>query len=100
MSKDQQQLDPVFTNSRREALFILVLFAACFVWALGVYFFDGYYPSGEMPSQIPTVLGMPRWVFWGIFAPWLFVDAVTVWFVFGFMKDDDLGEMDDDKVTG
>ena len=37
-------------------------------------------------------MGMPRWVFWGIFMPWLFVDAVTIWFVFFFMKDDDLGE--------
>ena len=95
MRNAQRQYDPVFLNARREALFILVLFAGCFVWALGVYFADGYYPDGNIPQQVPKVLGMPRWVFWGIFMPWLFVDAVTVWFVFFFMKDDDLGESRD-----
>ena len=93
--KNPHLLDPVFVHARREALFILVLFALCFVWALGVYFVDGYYPNGEIPAQIPKVLGMPRWVFWGIFMPWLFVDAVTVWFVFFYMKDDDLGEAEE-----
>ena len=99
MQQPQPQLDPAFTNARREAFFILGLFACCFVWALGVYFADGYFPTSSVPGEIPTVLGMPRWVFWGIFLPWLVVDAVTIWFVFFFMRDDDLGEQDD-KVSG
>ena len=93
--KDSQQLDPVFVSARREALFILGLFVVCFVWALGVYFYDGYYPHGQIPEQVPKVLGIPRWVFWGIFMPWVFVDVVTVWFVFFFMTDDDLGEAEE-----
>ncbi len=91
----KQQLDPVYTSARREALFILALFGICFVWAIGVYYCDGYFPTAAPAGEVPIVLGMPRWVFYGIFLPWVFVDVVTIWFVFFFMKDSDLGEADE-----
>ena len=95
MPDTKYRLDPVFTSARREALFILALFACCFAWSLGVYFVDGYYPDGDIPTEVPTMFGMPRWVFWGICLPWLFVDAVTIWFVFFFMRDNELGETEE-----
>ena len=94
------QFDPVFLHARREALYILGLFVFCFAWAMGVYLLDGYYPSGDIPAEVALVFGMPRWVFWVILVPWLFCIGSTVWFVFFFMKDDDLGEADGDKVNG
>ena len=100
MNNPQPQLDPVFVSARREASFILVLFAVCFVWALSVYYFDGYFPAKTPTGELPIVMGMPRWIFWGIFMPWVFVDVVTIWFVFFFMKDNDLGEEEDDKAKG
>jgi sodium/pantothenate symporter len=84
--------DPVYLHARREAVFILVVFAAFLAWAVGVAYLDGYLAPGETVAEVPTVLGMPRWVFWGIFLPWIFADIATVIFCFFFMADDDLGE--------
>ena len=92
MKPNHANLDPVYVHARREAVFILLLFAVCAVWSLSVGYLDGYQSPGETWAEVPLVLGMPRWVFWGIFMPWLFADAVTIWFVFRFMVDDDLGE--------
>lgn len=92
MTSDRQQLDPVYLNARREALIILAVFAVCFTWAILVYFFDGYTPIGKAPPDVTLVLGMPRWVFWGIFVPWIFADVVTLIFALFVMRDDDLGE--------
>ena len=38
------------------------------------------------------MLGFPTWVFWGILVPWMACTAVSVWFAFAFMGDEDLGE--------
>jgi hypothetical protein len=38
------------------------------------------------------IMGIPTWLFWGIFMPWLAADAFTIWFCFFYMKDDELGE--------
>ena len=83
--------DPVFLHARREAVVILVLFAVCLVWSMGVCYFAGYLAPGEDRPHAATVLGIPAWAFWGILVPWLAVDAFTIWFCFFFMKDDDLG---------
>ena len=47
------------------------------------------------PDDLATVLGIPAWLCWGIFAPWLVADLFTVWFCFCYMQDDDLGEARD-----
>ncbi len=86
------QYDPVFLHARREALFILGLFAACVTWSIFVCYNYGYLDPGEERAVIRTILGMPSWVFWGIAVPWVVVDIATVWFCFFFMVDDDLGE--------
>ncbi|MBW3596627.1 MAG: YhdT family protein [Planctomycetes bacterium] len=83
--------DPLYLHARREAVFILSVFAICLAWSVGVCYADGYLAPGESVAEVPTVLGMPRWVFWGIFVPWIFADVMTVVFCFFFMTDDDLG---------
>ena len=88
---DKARWDPVFLHARREALVILVLFAVCLMWSMGVCYFAGYLAPGEDWPQAATVLGIPAWAFWGILVPWLAVDAFTIWFCFFYMKDDDLG---------
>lgn len=93
----EPKYDPVYLHATREAWVILGLFAVLLVWAMGVYYFDGYDPEATKTS-VAIVLGMPRWVFWGIFAPWCFSILCTVAFVFFFMKDDDLGESLDDEA--
>lgn len=94
----QPPFDPVYRHARREALFILALFSVLLVWALSVYYFDGYDPQFAN-HRVATVFGLPRWVFWGIVAPWCVSIGCTIGFVFFFMQDDDLGESTDDEPS-
>jgi hypothetical protein len=60
-------LDPVFVNSRREALIILGLFAVALIYTVTYCYLCGYNRAVE---SIETYWGIPDWVFWGVFAPW------------------------------
>lgn len=91
-STSQVEYDPTYLNSLREAITIIVLFAAFFLWSIFVCYNYGYLSPGEQRSEIRMVWGMPSWAFWGIALPWLVVDVVAVWFCFSYMKTDDLGE--------
>ena len=90
--KNGDQRDPVFLHARREALVIIILFTGFCIWSVTVCVTRGYLGSDESLAEVDTTFGMPSWTFWGIFVPWLAVDAVAVWFCFFFMKPDDLGE--------
>ena len=85
------ELDPLFRHARREAIMILVVFAICLVWSISVYLAMGLH-HGEI-GPVPTVLGIPAWVFWGVAVPWLAADVFIVVFCFVLMTDDDLGEV-------
>lgn len=53
--------------------------------------------SGPRPGEeIVTVLGMPRWVFFGVVLPWVAACGFTLWFTMFYMKDTDL---DPDRGT-
>ncbi|MCR9118516.1 MAG: YhdT family protein [bacterium] len=94
--KDHPQLDPVYVHARREAMVILGLFVVCFIWAISVYYLDGYFPAQSV-TEVHILWGVPRWVFFGICLPWCFSIVCTFVFVFGFMRDDDLGENDENE---
>lgn len=85
---DRDQLDPVFLNSRREAVVIFLTWAAAFLWAVPYCALNAY-ETGDI-SNLKLIWGIPHWVFWGIAVPWLLADVVTVWICFGLMQDDDL----------
>ena len=91
---DSSQYDPVFIHSRREAVVIFCVWLAALLWAVPFCYLNGYGQSVD-PSTFPTVLGIPAWLFWGILAPWLAADAVTIWFCFFYMQDDDLSKAGD-----
>lgn len=44
----------------------------------------------ESGEEIATILGMPRWVFFGVILPWLAACGFTGWFSMCYMKDTDL----------
>ncbi len=88
---DDAVYDPIFLNSRREALVIFSVWAVALVWAVPYCYFNGYSALSDS-SSVETVWGIPSWVFWGIFAPWLIADIFTTWFCFCYMADDELGE--------
>jgi hypothetical protein len=85
------EYDPLFLNSRREALIIFALWVCGLLWAVPFCYLTGYVGSVD-PESMSTIWGIPTWLFWGIFVPWLVADAFTTWFCFCYMKDDDLGE--------
>ena len=55
------------------------------------------YNQEVTPGDVETILGVPRWTFLGIFLPWLAADVITTWFCFRFLKEDDLGQADDEE---
>ncbi len=86
---DEHPDDPVFLHTRREAIVILVVWALAFSWVVPFCYFDGYTPAANA-TEVPLVLGMPRWVVWGVGVPWLIADVVTIGLCLWFIKDDDL----------
>ncbi len=92
--------DVVFLHSRRESIVLLTAFLVFFGWCLGTTFVLGYAPRAPQPvdQTIPTLFGIPRWVFWGVAVPWLGANVFTFWFCLFSMKDDPLGETTDECV--
>lgn len=88
------EYDPLFLNSRREAIVIFCLWLVGLLWAVPYCYFNGFQGHVD-PENISTVWGIPSWLFWGIFVPWIVADVFTTWFCFCYMKDDDLGEADE-----
>ncbi len=89
------QWDPTFLHSRREALFILSIWALCLLWTVPFCYLTGFMDldEGRLPALAKVrVLGMPGWTFWGVAFPWLLATGVTVWFCYRFLKLDDLGQ--------
>jgi len=71
---DPNPLDPVFTRSLREAWLILGVWALCLCWCVGYCRLNGYNVQGP----VDVVWGMPSWVCWGIFVPWLLATAASI----------------------
>ncbi len=87
--------DPVFLNSRREAIVIAGLWFAALLWTVPYCYTFGYQPPDD-PEQLQTVMGMPSWVFWGIAAPWGVCSLATIFLCLSCIRDDDLGEAPED----
>ena len=88
--------DPAFHRSRKEAIWILLAWAACLVWTIGFSALTGYRSD---PENIHLILGFPAWIFWGVAIPWLVATAFSIWFALHVMTDEDLGR-DMDKENG
>jgi hypothetical protein len=116
---DPSQDDPVYLNCRREAIFILALWACCFVYTVGFCYLTGYASHEPTPQSTgpalgamvgslhdfdrtpeslrsPLGLGIPDWVFYGVVMPWLTCIVLTFLFCLFVFKEDDLGpELED-----
>jgi len=77
-------VDPVFKSSLRELKWIFAIWLVHFVWVVGYCYAFGY-PPPETP--LTTVIGMPSWVFWGVFVPWIVATLVTGWFALTQIED-------------
>ena len=84
------EFDPIFLNSRREAIVIFCLWLTALVWAVPFCYLNGYIGDYDAKT-FSTTWGIPTWLFWGILVPWIVADIFTTWFCFCYMKDDDVG---------
>ncbi|MAI31789.1 MAG: YhdT family protein [Rubripirellula sp.] len=80
-------VDPVYESSLRELKWIFVIWLTHFIWVVGYCYAFGYLASG---TKLTTVIGMPSWVFWGVFVPWLSATLVSTWFALTQIEDHDL----------
>jgi hypothetical protein len=84
---DKEQL--LLQNARRESRIIMIVWALCLVWSVGLGYVLGYRRPAE---ELTFILGMPDWVFWSVLLPWGGALIFGGWFCFGYMADDDLGQ--------
>ena len=106
-------IDPVFRNSLRECIFLLLLWLSCCFYTVTYCYLAGYlvhepHPNATGPSigmlfgpltafdrhlqslTTPLGLGVPDWVFYGVITPWLVAVVITVLFCLCFFSEDDL----------
>lgn len=76
--------DPLVRSSRREAIFVGIIFCGALAYTLIYCAKFGY---GRTEADLTFVLGFPDWVFWGIVTPWLVCTAITLAFSYVFMRD-------------
>lgn len=85
--------DPTLRHARREAIVILIAWAAATVYCCLYSYLFGYIRPGheKTAADLTFVLGVPAWFFWGVLVPW----GVCFVFIVGFagfaMAEDDLG---------
>lgn len=80
--------DPLYLNSKREAIFIFSLWLLCLLWCVPYCYLNGYVPDGQ---EVPLMWGMPKWIVYGILGPWILADVVTILFCVFIFSEDDLG---------
>lgn len=96
MSTDSSPVSPLgsetslVSQSLREARWILLIWLVSSVWTVSYCWVYGYQPMD--PASVSTVFGMPRWVFWGVAAPWLITTAVSIVFAIWGIREDDLSK--------
>ena len=91
-TRREDTLDPVFVHARREALIILGVWAVCLVWTVMSSYFTGYDAGDDDRAVMRTVFGMPSWVFWSVFVPWIAAGIASIGLALRVIREDDLGE--------
>lgn len=72
-------------SSQRETIAILIIWSVMCLWVMCSSYFLGYVNN---KTEVEILLGMPRWVTLSVALPWLVSTIVSIWFAFGYMKDD------------
>ena len=104
-----------YRHTLREAIVILTIWLACFIYSVTFSYLYGYLSHEPDPDSLgtsvselagplhsldrapetlstPLGLGIPDWVFYGLIVPWLVCIAITFWFCLFYFADDDLGD--------
>ena len=92
---DSESLYQSYRQSLRELWCIVAVCVIFITWTTLIGALTAF-TLPEPDSAIPTVLGMPRWVFFTVLFPWIGGNVVIVWFACRFMKDTSLGAVEQD----
>lgn len=82
--EDAGNVDPLLRSARREALIAGLVWLAALLWTVGYCTRYGY---GILHETRAYVWGIPRWVFFGVIAPWFASTAFNAWFSHWLMQD-------------
>lgn len=77
--------DSFLKSSRREAIVVGMVWLISFSFSVPYCYYHGY-----QQQELQFVFGIPDWIFWGVFTPWIACILFTGWFAFRFMTDGDL----------
>jgi hypothetical protein len=73
----------------REAILVAIVWIVTLFWVVGGILMTAYVPEAERPVDPELILGMPAWVVWGLWIPWLVLIFVTWGFARFILKDDE-----------
>lgn len=88
-------VDPVYAHSKSEAKVILVIWGLSFLWTVPYCYFAGY-QTPQAPIELSLTFGIPSWVFWGVAFPWTVSGLLSIILCLFYIKDDDLGQAEDE----
>ena len=96
MSQTTLTDESYFTAQRRhvqqclkEARMVVVFWIVGMVYCVTMFLLLGYIPPEQRPDEPSLILGIPSWVFWGLFLPWFVQIGLSSWFAICVMKDDE-----------
>ena len=75
-------MQPSYRRSRLEAVVAGVIWFVCGCWVIGISYFLGY----SQPAR--SIGGVPHWILWGVFVPWVVFFLIHCWYSLVFMRDD------------
>ena len=90
--------DSTLSRSRREALIIMAAYAVAMTWCSVTCYTMGYHRNPDEITR-PFGLGIPDWVLYGIFAPWMACNLFTAWFTLFYMEDEQLADEGEDILA-
>lgn len=74
---------------------MLATWVVFLVWTLS---YNASYAFDVAASTVEPIMGMPRWVFFGILVPWMVGLVLTFWFATYFMKDTQLVDVEGEQI--
>ncbi len=84
MQNQKQPYDARFLRARKEAWMIIIAWLVCLVWTIGYTSVTGYNIDG---TSVALVFGMPSWIVWGVFVPWLAATVFSIGFALFYMSE-------------
>jgi hypothetical protein len=75
-------MQPSYRRNRLEAIVAGVIWFVCGCCVVGISYFLGY----AQPAR--SIGGVPHWILWGVFVPWVVFFLIHCWYSLVFMRDD------------